>query len=151
CPFDVPPGTYVGLGVGVSTTFDVLVDDPVNGFFTDPAAPTGLSSSAPAGGAAFTSFTVPGPGGQGDVLPAQTYLSSPLVVEPGWSVTLDIVEDMVHPVFANVAAGTPSFDTSLPLPAVQLVASVAGAGRVEFYSSTGTALDALMPGPTDDE
>jgi len=50
-----------------------------------------------------------------------------------------------------VAGGTASFDTSLPLPAVQLVPSVSGAGKVEFYSPTGTALDALMPGPTDDE
>jgi len=58
---------------------------------------------------------------------------------------------MIHTVFANVAGGVASFDTSLPLPAVQLVPSVSGAGRVEFYSPTGTALDALMPGPTDDE
>ena len=34
---------------------------------------------------------------------------------------------------------------------MQLVASLAGAGKVEFYSPTGTALDTLMPGPTDDE
>src|SRR3989442_11804393 len=26
CPFDLPPGTYVGVGIGVLTTFDVLVD-----------------------------------------------------------------------------------------------------------------------------
>jgi hypothetical protein len=58
---------------------------------------------------------------------------------------------MIHTVFANVSGGAASFDTTLPLPAVQLVPSVSGAGRVEFYSPTGTASDALMPGPTDDE
>ncbi|HUE29261.1 MAG TPA: hypothetical protein VMR79_00195, partial [Verrucomicrobiae bacterium] len=151
CPFDVPPGTYVGVGVGVLTTFDVLVDDAANGFFTDPGSPTGLSTSAPAGGAQFASFVVPGPGGQGNVLTSQTFFTSPLVVAAGGSVTLDVVEDMIHTVFANVTGGVASFDTSLPLPAVQLVPSVAGAGRVEFYSANGTALDALMPGPTDDE
>ncbi len=101
--------------------------------------------------AQFASFVVPGPGGQGDVLTAQTFFTSPLVVAAGGSVSLDIVEDMIHTVFANVTGGGASFDTSLPLPAVQLVPSVSGAGRVEFYSPTGTALDALMPGPTDDE
>jgi hypothetical protein len=151
CPFDVPPGTYVGVGVGMRTTFEVLVDDATNGFFTDPGSPTGLSTTPPAGGAQFTSFTVPGPGGQGDVLTAETFFTSPLVVSAGDSVALDIVEDMIHTVFANVTSGAASFDTSLPLPAVQLVPSVSGAGRVEFYSPTGTALAALMPGPTDDE
>src|SRR5206468_2715959 len=129
---------------------EVLLDDTANGFFTDPGSPTGLSASAPAGGAQFASFVVPGPGGQGDVLTAQTFFTSPLVVAAGGSVSLDIVEDMIHTVFANVTGGGASFDTSLPLPAVQLVPSVSGAGRVEFYSPTGTALDALMPGPTDD-
>src|SRR2546425_4599871 len=151
CPFDVPPGTYVGVGVGVLTTFEVLLDDAANGFFTDPGSPTGLSASAPAGGAQFASFVVPGPGGQGDVLTAQTFFTSPLVVAAGGSVTLDIVEDMIHTVFANVTGGVASFDASLPLPAVQLVPSVAGACRVEFYSPSGTALDVRMPGPTDDE
>jgi len=151
CPFDVPPGTYVGVGVGVRTTFDVMLTDAANGFFTDPASPTGLSTTAPAAGPQFASFVVPGPGGQGDVLTSQTFFTTPLVVSAGGTVTLEIVEDMIHTLFANVSGGTASFDTSLPLPAVQLIPSVAGAGRVEFYSPTGTALDALMPGPTDDE
>jgi len=151
CPFEVPPGTYVGVGVGVSTTFDVLLADSANGFFTDPNSSTGLSTTAPPGGAAFASFTVPGPGGQGNVLTSQTFFTSPLVVQAGTSVTLDIIEDQIHTVFANVTGDLPSFDTSLPFPAVQLVPSVSGAGRVEFYSPSGTALDAIMPGPTDDE
>ncbi len=151
CPFDLLTGTYVGLTVGVSTRFEVLIDDSLNGFYTDPASPTGLSTTPPAGGAQFVSFVVPGPGGAGAVLSLQTFFTSPLVVDAGTDVSLDIVDDMIHTVFANVAGGTASFDTSLPLPAVQLVPSVSGAGKVEFYSPTGTALDALMPGPTDDE
>src|SRR5207249_1669247 len=83
--FEVPPGTYVGVGVGVSTTFDVLLADSANGFFTDPNSSTGLSTTAPPGGAAFASFTVPGPGGQGNVLTSQTFFTSPLVVQAGTS------------------------------------------------------------------
>ncbi|TMB23331.1 MAG: hypothetical protein E6J71_03965 [Deltaproteobacteria bacterium] len=151
CPFQLPPGTYVGLGVGVLTTFEVLINDSVNGFYTDPASPNGITTSPPVGGPQFASFVVPGPGGTGTVLSAQTFFTTPIVVDAGAPVTVDIVADMIHTVFANVSGGVPSFDTSLPLPAVQLVASLEGAGKVEFYSPTGTALDTLMPGPTDDE
>ena len=151
CPFQVPSGTYIGLGVGMLTTFEVQIDDSLNGFYTDPASPAGLVTSPPAGTPGFASFTVPGPGGTGTVLSAQTFFTTPVVVDAGAAVTVDIVEDMIHTVFANVSSGVPSFDISLPLPAVQLVPSLAGAGKVEFYSPTGTALDTLMPGPTDDE
>ena len=151
CPFQVPSGTYIGLGVGMLTTFEVQIDDSLNGFYTDPASPAGLVTSPPAGTPGFASFTVPGPGGTGTVLSAQTFFTTPVVIDAGADVTVDIVEDMIHTVFANVSSGVPSFDISLPLPAVQLVPSLAGAGKVEFYSPTGTALDTLMPGPTDDE
>jgi len=116
-----------------------------------PASAGGLVTSPPAGTPGFASFTVPGPGGTGTVLSAQTFFTTPVVIDAGADVTVDIVEDMIHTVFANVSSGVPSFDISLPLPAVQLVPSLAGAGKVEFYSPTGTALDTLMPGPSDDE
>src|SRR5262245_44519906 len=151
CPFQIPSGTYIGLGVGMLTTFEVQITDGVNGFYTDPASAGGLVTSPPAGTPGFASFTVPGPGGTGTVLSAQTFFTTPVVIDAGADVTVDIVEDMIHTVFANVSSGVPSFDISLPLPAVQLVPSLAGAGKVEFYSPTGTALDTLMPGPSDDE
>ena len=151
CPFQVAAGTYIGLGVGMLTTFEVQIDDAVNGFYTDPASPSGLVTTPPAGTPGFASFTVPGPGGIGTVLSAQTFFTTPVTIDAGADVTVDIVEDMIHTVFANVSGGVPSFDVSLPFPAVQLVPSLTGAGKVEFYSPTGTALNALMPGPTDDE
>ncbi|HEY2745815.1 MAG TPA: hypothetical protein VGL86_14365 [Polyangia bacterium] len=162
CPFQIAAGTYVSMGIGISTTFEVLISDATNGFYTDPNAATKLSSTAPAGGAQFVSVTVPGPGGSGTVLSQQTYFTHPIAVTASGSVgdddggttpgiNVDIVEDMVHTVFANVSSGVASFDLSLPFPPVQLMASIEGAGRVAFYSETGTAGAALMPGPTDDE
>jgi len=162
CPFQIPAGTYVGMGIGVSTTFQVLVSDAANGFFSDPNATTKLSSTAPTGGAQFVSVTVPGPGGSGTVLSQQTYFTHPIAVTATGSIggddggttpgiTVDIVEDMVHTVFANVSGGVASFDTSLPFPPVQMMASIEGAGRVAFYSESATAGSAIMGGPTDDE
>jgi len=92
-----------------------------------------LSTTAPPGGPQFASFVVPGPGGQGNVLTSQTFFTSPLVVSAGDTVTLDIIEDMIHTAFANVTGGVASFDTSLPLPAVQLALSVPG--RVGWSST----------------
>jgi hypothetical protein len=162
CPFAIPAGTYVSMGIGVSTTFEVLIADAANGFYSDPNATTKLSSTAPSGGAQFVSITFPGPGGSGNVLSQQTYFTHPIALTPTGSVggddggtlqgvTVDIVEDMVHTVFANVSSGVASFDLSLPFPPAQMMASIEGAGRVAFYSESGTAGDVIMPGPTDDE
>jgi hypothetical protein len=154
CPFELSPGTYISVGISVSTTFQVLIDDSVNGLYTDPSASTGLATSPPSGGAQAVSVTVSGPGGSGNVLNQAMYFSQPFTIgsdagSAGSSV--DIVEDMVHTLFVNVTGGVPSFDMSLPLPAVQMLASIDGAGGVQFYTSTGTAADTMLGGPTDDD
>jgi hypothetical protein len=162
CPFQIPPDTYVSMGIGVSTTFDVLVDDAVNGFYTDPNTATKLATAPPTGGAQFVSLTVAGPGGAGNVLNQATYFAHPVVVTASGSVggddggittgvTVDIVEDMIHTLFANVSGGVATFDTSLPLPAVQMMASIEGAGSVAFYTDSGSAGNATLGGPTDDD
>ena len=160
CPFQIAAGTYVSMGIGVSTTFQVLVDDATNGLYTDPASSTGLSSTAPSGGAQFVSVTVAGPGGMGNVLSQETFFPQPVTLTATGSVggdggapgvTVDVVQDMIHTLFVNVTGGTPTFDTSLPLPAVQMIPSVEGAGHVEFSTSTGVAGDTTLPGPTDDD
>jgi hypothetical protein len=162
CPFMIPAGTYVGMGVAVAATFDVLVDDATAGLYTDPAAATKLSTTAPAGGAPFVSITVATGSGTNGELSQQTFFSHPVTLTPTGSVggddggaevgvTVDVAVDLTHTIFANVSGGSASFDTSLPLPAVQLMASLEGAGHVQLYSASGTAGSALMPGPTDDD
>ena len=79
CPFEVPPGTYLSVTIGASTTYEMLIDDPINGFFTDPNAPTKLAISG-TGPGQFASFTVPGPGGVGDVVTAGAFFASPFEV-----------------------------------------------------------------------
>jgi hypothetical protein len=152
CPFQVATGTYVGLGVGVAPTFQVLINDAVNGFFSDPGSPHGVSLTRPAGGAQLSSFTLPQAASFGGVFTISTYFTTPLVVDSAAPPTVSLVVDMIHTVFINVIAGVPSFDTlSCACPAVQILPSVSGAGGVSFYSASGTALNVLMPGTTDDE
>jgi len=149
CDFTVPPGTYIGMSVGVSTTFEVLIDDAVNGLFTDPAAPSGLATVAPTGGAEFVDFVVPGPGGSGDRLDFHTYFTSPLVVtadEPG-PIEINLVVDMTHTIEIDVAAGMPSFRSDfVPVP-LFLFGTVAEVGKATFYTDLGTAANVLESFP----
>jgi hypothetical protein len=158
CAFQVPSGTYIGVDIGVATTAQVLINDTVHGIYTDPASPTGLSSSPPAGGAQLVPMTVPGPGGSGNVLTIEAALTTPFVVGNGQAdggsqaIELTIVEDMIHTVFVDVNGSTLRFDTSLPLPPVFLVPSVSGPGKVEYYSPTGTGQNvSIGPGGTGNE
>ena len=86
CPFMIPAGTYVGMGIAVASTFDVLVDDATAGFFTDPTAATKLSTTAPTGGAQFVSLTVSTGAGTNGELSQQTYFSHPVTLTPTGSV-----------------------------------------------------------------
>ena len=42
CPFEVAVGTYTTVVIEYEITHQVLIDDPVNGFYTDPNSPSGL-------------------------------------------------------------------------------------------------------------
>lgn len=150
CPFLVPSGTYVSVDLGVSTTAQVLINDATNNIYSDPASSTGLSNTAPSGGAQFVNLTVPGPGGSGNVMTVTSVLQTPFVVGTGKSdggsasVELTIVADMIHTVFIDVRGSSLTFDKSLPQPPVMLVASVTGPGKVEYYSPLGTGKNVQM-------
>lgn len=135
CPFEIPPGTYTSIGIGASTTYEMLLNDPLNGFFTTSGA-TKVVTSPPIGGSQFASFTVSGPGGMGNVLTYALYLKQPLVVTPGSTIALDILVDMIHMVGIDVSGGgaTATVDVGPPTLPAELVPSVSGAGRTEFYS-----------------
>jgi len=139
CPFEIGTGTYTTMSISVAAAAQVLIDDPTSGLFTDPSAPSGLVTTAPAGGAKPVTITVASGGDQGNEI--QTAFAEPLVVTDGEPVTITILEDMIHTVFANVTGGSATFDVSLPLPPVSLLgtAGTVSSGSVEYYSPVGTA------------
>ena len=57
CPFTLKAGTYASAFATFNPTYEILIDDSTNGIFTDPASPTKLSRTAPAGGAQFITVT----------------------------------------------------------------------------------------------
>jgi len=139
CPFSLASGTYVEVDIGVSNVFQVLINDATHGIFTDPGSPTGLSTTAPAGGAAFVNLTIPTSADANGVMTMQTAFDTPVVVDSASPPTITLILDMIHTVLMNVNGSALTFDTSLPQPAVHVTPTVTGPGRVEFYSASGTA------------
>ncbi|HUS67011.1 MAG TPA: hypothetical protein VMZ28_20880 [Kofleriaceae bacterium] len=143
CPFEVPPGTYINVGVSMSTTFQVLIDDATNGIFTDPASETLLSGTEPDGGAALVPFTVPGPGGVGDELNSSTFLAEPLVLEEGDSLTIRVVTDMTQTVEVDVSGADIEFRQDFKPVPVFMFATSNDVARTAYYTSAGTAESVL--------
>ena len=152
CPFSIPAGSYNQISIGVLTTAEILVSDAANGFYTTTSASTGVSTSAPVGGAQFVKMVVPGPGGTGNVLTSESFFPTFFTVDSANAPTFNIIVDMMHTVYFNVSGSTVTIDTSLPQPPANLVASLPNTtGRYEFYSPTGTSKNTPAPGPTDND
>ncbi len=139
CPFAVPAGRYIGMSIGVKTTFRVLIDDAVNGLFTSGG---GLVATAPVGGASYVDYLVPGPGGSGDRLDFHTYFAAPLEVVEGTTVDVQIVVDMTHTMQVDVGGGTAAFAADKRVP-MFIYGSAGPIAKVAFYTDLGTASNTL--------
>jgi hypothetical protein len=152
CPFEVPPGTYLGMDVSLKGTFEILVSDPVNGIYSDASAPSKLSTNPPAQGAQFVSHRV-GMTGSADPEPVFTTVTNfpkPLELSAENPPQLYIVVDMLHALSALVTSGVPALvseDGHLP---VHLVTSATAGGHSAFYPATGTAQNVRTAGNSED-
>lgn len=135
CPFEIAPGTYGGMTVFVNGEFEILVSDATNGIHTDPASATGLSATAPAGGAAFVPYSRPlGATGVEQQFPA------PLVVGSGDTISLSVVMDAVQTVILDVSGGGTvlAFNGSSWSP-VNLFPTLGAPGVARYFTTAGTA------------
>jgi hypothetical protein len=138
----------VSLTASVLHGFDVLIDDQVNGIYTDPASSTKLSSTRPAGGPQMVNYSLTLNEGQKGVFSSRTYLPTAMRIDSGSALpNVSLIADLIHTVFVTVGSRSMSFFIDVPNPAVQIIPSLSGAGRVEFYTSSGTALSVKMGGP----
>lgn len=126
CPFTLPAGTYVGAGPVYGETFELRIDDDVNGMYTDPDATSMLSGTEPAGGAQL--LTLPNPRAEGGV--QVTLFPEPVVVEEGDEVSVSILlaalqsfqvsvtgDELALGVDGNGMPGFPDAVTSVGTPA----------------------------------
>lgn len=136
CPFDVDPGTYLGVSLEMSSTMELLVDDPINSIYSDPGSPTLFSATAPSGGAQFVPYTIQG--GQPTVNFGYA-LTEPLVINAGDTVSLSVVADMTHTAYLQIAAGAPRFEDSFGFIPMYLFATVSDVGSAAYYTSVADA------------
>jgi hypothetical protein len=135
CPFPVDAGTYVSMTVFVDGTAQVLVNDPVNGIFTDPGSGTGLSGTEPAGGATFVDYVRPlGESG------VQVLFPEPLVVDEGGAVALTIVLDGIQTLPITVSGGGSSLQFgNLDYFPANVFPTLTAPGVARVYTSANTA------------
>jgi len=153
CQFELPAGTYQGVAIDLQPTTQVLINDSVNGFYSDPSAPGGISTTAPTGGAAFINYTPSSGGAQnGGVFTLSGRFTDPFVFGSASGGTLPdggpvlatadvyVTTDLVHTMFGFVDGSSHlALDGSLPIPPVFVRAAIGGVPREVFYTATGSA------------
>jgi hypothetical protein len=136
CPITVETGTYAGISAHFAGTFRVLIDDAVNGIYTDPTSATLLSSTEPAGGAQFIDYTRP----LGDSAFEQPFVT-PLVVDNlTTTLSLSLVMDGVQTLRVGVSdsGGTLAFRHPDAIP-VNIFPTVGDVGVTRYFTTAGTA------------
>jgi hypothetical protein len=103
CPFTVPVGEVAQMQLFFDKTLDLLVSDATLGIYSNPASSTGFSTTAPAGGASFVSYTVAI--GTGTTRSITVIFSSPVTVAEGDTPSMYVTLDMIHSVQLKVDAG----------------------------------------------
>ncbi len=132
CPVAAPDGTYSGLNLAISPTYQVLIDDPANGFYSTSS---GLVTSPPAGGAQYLSVTTNSSSGIGSQFPA------PIDVGGSAPPPLNVVVNGLQFFRVEVSSGVVSLgwpgagDPDPKRP--DMTVSVDPLAKVAFYSNQG--------------
>src|SRR5437667_4562522 len=132
CPFAATAGTYSGLNLGISPTYQVLIDDSVNGFYSTSS---GIVTSSPAGGAQYLTVTTNSYSEIASAFPASIDVSSS--APPTLSVVVNGLQFFRVQVSSGaVRLGWPDVaDTDPKRP--DMTVSVNALANVAFYSNQG--------------
>ena len=134
CPFTTDTGSFSGLNLVFSGTYEVFVNDDVHGFYSTS---TGIVTSAPAGGAQPWTFAIPGAAG-GDFQPSPIVFPKPLVVTDSGTLTLSIVLGALQFFDVTVTNGVVTIPSGSPnVPG--MIAAIGSVAKTEYYSRQGIA------------
>ena len=132
CPFAATAGTYSGLNLEISPTYQVLINDSVNGFYSTSS---GIVTSSPAGGAQYLTVTTNSFSGIASEFP------TPIDVSSSAPPTLSVVVNGLQFFRVQVSSGAVSLgwpdvgDTDPKRP--DMTVSVNALAKVAFYSNQG--------------
>jgi hypothetical protein len=143
CTFTAAPGTYVGVQLSFDGIYQVVINDPVNGIFTDAGAPNLLSTTAPTGNAGTIEMDLSNMGGTNVVM-----FPEPLELKENDTPTLSVIFDPIHWFNTKVSSG--AFTEKLGAAGGPPVLAILGpAARVMFLSSgTPNSGGGLLSPPT---
>ena len=132
CSFAATAGTYSGLNLGISSTYQVLINDSVNGFYSTSS---GIVTSSPAGGAQYLTVITNSFSGIASQFPAPIDVSSS--APPKLSVVVNGLQFFRVQVSSGaVSLGWPDVgDTDPRRP--DMTVSVDALANVAFYSNQG--------------
>ena len=143
CAFILPVGDIHQIAVYFNKSMQLLVSDPTFGIYSNPASPTGFSTAAPVGGAAFVPFTVT----IGDNSPTRAtpiIFSSPVSIVAGSTPKLYITTDMIQTFQLSVNTGGTTLTPKANNDPVALFGGPTP-GRSSFYSNAN-AIDSYKVG-----
>ena len=139
CPFTVDPGTYTSIILSFDATYQVLINDSTNGFYTTSSGIT--TGEVPSGGAQYLTVTSTS---SGSTFGNTSYLADPLTIAEGDTVTVNTVINGLQFFRVRVSSGTVTLgdDTSSAPFHPDMTASVTEPASLGFYVAPeiGTAL-----------
>lgn len=139
CPFTVESGTYTSINLSFNATYQVLINDATNGFYSTSSGIT--TGEAPSGGAQNLTVTTTS---SGSTFGNTSYLASPLTVADGDTVTLSTVISGLQFFRVTVSSGVVTLGTSGSSDPFRpdMTASTTAPASLGFYvaPAIGTAL-----------
>lgn len=138
CEFSVDPGTYDTIRISYKTTLQVLIDDPVNNYYSDPTSPNLLSTVRPPNGAQpvdyMQSTGAPGPDA-GFSIP----LYPPVEITAD-STAFSLIGDLNRTIQISDGSSAPTLTNPNHQigEVVNLVAVPGATGSAEFYQDSAT-------------
>jgi hypothetical protein len=139
--FSMPVGTFCGVSVRIRQPFTMVINDTVAGIYSDPASPSGLTTTPPAGGGQPIQIqdqnysASDGESGPGRCV---TYFDTPLTIDENSAPQVYVVFDPTHWIktqYNNGQFTAPRMGGNPPI-----VPSISRFGKAAYYSNIGTSL-----------
>ena len=140
----IPTGTFCGVSLRCRQTYTMVINDTVAGIYSDPASPSGLTTTPPPGGGQpiqirdqnSQSDGESGPGG------CATYFDNPVTIGQDSAPQVYVVFDPTHWIktqYNNGQFSAPRMGGNPPI-----VPSTSRFGKAAYYSNIGTSLSYRM-------
>lgn len=143
CPFTIPVGEITQMELYFDKTLELLVSDATTGIYSDAASASKYSTTAPAGGANFVTFTI-NIGDNSTSRATPIIFATPLSIAEGTTPTLYATMDMIQSLQLLVNTGGTTLTAGAGNDPVALFGGLTP-GTSTFYSNAN-AIESYLVG-----